>query len=321
MGGWTSREATLRPLLTGLDAAGKTTLLYRLDLEGITHEIPTIGFTLQRLRLPKKRTEFVSFDVGGRGYIRPLARHFFQAINSIIFVVDGNDSERLDAAWHELRRLLEEESLAETPLLILVNKQDVPQALPLSKVVASLQNAKYHRHFRGRRVLELGSGCGLLGIGLAMLGAHVTLTDMGDEVIQGNLRSNARLNWQDDLPTTHTVKVEPLDWTQPEAALERLEMPYDLVVATDVVYKEQDVPPLVHTLETVVRPGGLAWVTNEDRNHTATQQFLDQLSVGFVVKHISLSKLDAEFQHETLYMLQLRRRRDAGAAASEDPSL
>ena len=50
------------------------------------------------------------------------------------------------------------------------------------------------RLIQGRRLLELGAGCGLAGIGLGLLGAaEVTLTDIGQAVL-ANLRRNVGLN-------------------------------------------------------------------------------------------------------------------------------
>ncbi len=44
----------------------------------------------------------------------------------------------------------------------------------------------------GRRAVELGAGCGLVSCVLARLGAHVTATDMADNLplLRENLRAN-----------------------------------------------------------------------------------------------------------------------------------
>eukprot|EP00045_Choanoeca_perplexa_P014689 m.174882 g.174882 ORF g.174882 m.174882 type:complete len:214 (-) comp16760_c0_seq1:88-729(-) len=169
-------------------------------------------------------------------------------------------------------------------------------------------NIKAQRLIDGKRVLELGAGCGLLGIGLSLLGASVTLTDVDDSRILANLSRNVRMNQHDDVPTSQTTQVIPLTWAcQTHIAV--LPAPYDLVVASDVVYKESDVPPLVATLEALVPPNGLAMVTNEDRNHVATELFFSLLSNGFKVKKLALSKLPEQYRHDTVYTLHLRRKR------------
>ena len=51
--------------MLGLDAAGKTTLLYKLKLNETISTIPTIGFNVETVR-PCKGLEFTVWDVGGQ---------------------------------------------------------------------------------------------------------------------------------------------------------------------------------------------------------------------------------------------------------------
>uniref|UniRef100_A0A493U3V3 ADP ribosylation factor 5 n=1 Tax=Anas platyrhynchos platyrhynchos TaxID=8840 RepID=A0A493U3V3_ANAPP len=60
----------------GLDAAGKTTILYKLKLGEIVTTIPTIGFNVETVEY--KNICFTVWDVGGQDKIRPLWRHYFQ---------------------------------------------------------------------------------------------------------------------------------------------------------------------------------------------------------------------------------------------------
>lgn len=88
----------MRILMVGLDAAGKTTILYKLKLGEIVTTIPTIGKYCTGYAIHKKFTLSISFsfagfnvetveyknisftvwDVGGQDKIRPLWRHYFQ---------------------------------------------------------------------------------------------------------------------------------------------------------------------------------------------------------------------------------------------------
>ena len=61
---------------SGLDAAGKTTILYKLKLGEIVTTIPTIGFNVETVEY--KNISFTVWDVGGQDKIRPLWRHYFQ---------------------------------------------------------------------------------------------------------------------------------------------------------------------------------------------------------------------------------------------------
>lgn len=59
----------MRILMVGLDAAGKTTILYKLKLGEIVTTIPTIGFNVETVEY--KNISFTVWDVGGQDKIRP----------------------------------------------------------------------------------------------------------------------------------------------------------------------------------------------------------------------------------------------------------
>ncbi|PON46132.1 Small GTPase superfamily, ARF type [Parasponia andersonii] len=96
----------MRILMVGLDAAGKTTILYKLKLGEIVTTIPTIGFNVETVEY--KNISFTVWDVGGQDKIRPLWRHYFQNTQGLIFVVDSNDRDRIVEARDELHRMLNE---------------------------------------------------------------------------------------------------------------------------------------------------------------------------------------------------------------------
>merc|ERR1711968_407039 len=97
----------VRILMVGLDAAGKTTILYKLKLGEIVTTIPTIGFNVETVEY--KNISFTVRDVGGQDKIRPLWRHYFQNTQGLIFVVDSNDRERIDEAADELDKMMKED--------------------------------------------------------------------------------------------------------------------------------------------------------------------------------------------------------------------
>ena len=84
-----TRPRTQRILMSGLDAAGKTTMLYKLKLGVVVTTIPTIGFNVETVEY--KNISFTCWDVGGKDKIRPLWRHYYQNCTALIFVVDSND--------------------------------------------------------------------------------------------------------------------------------------------------------------------------------------------------------------------------------------
>jgi len=135
----------MRILMVGLDAAGKTTILYKLKLGEVVTTIPTIGFNVETVEY--KNISFTVWDVGGQDKIRPLWRHYYQNTQGIIFVVDSNDKDRLDAAANELSRMLSEDELKDAVLLVFANKQDLPNASKVQEVTERLALNK----LRGRQ--------------------------------------------------------------------------------------------------------------------------------------------------------------------------
>ena len=53
----------MRILMLGLDAAGKTTILYKLKLGEVVSSVPTIGFNVETVEY--KNIKFTVWDVGG----------------------------------------------------------------------------------------------------------------------------------------------------------------------------------------------------------------------------------------------------------------
>ena len=86
----------LRALMLGLDAAGKTTSLYKLKLGEVVSSVPTIGFNVETVEF--QNVKFTVWDVGGQDKIRQLWKHYYQNTQALIYVVDSSDKERVDLA-------------------------------------------------------------------------------------------------------------------------------------------------------------------------------------------------------------------------------
>jgi ADP-ribosylation factor protein 1 len=154
---WGKKE--MRILMVGLDAAGKTTILYKLKLGEIVTTIPTIGFNVETVEY--KNIQFTVWDVGGQDKIRPLWRHYFQNTQGIIFVVDSNDRDRIVEAREELQRMLNEDELRDAILLVFANKQDLPNAMNAAEITDKLG-----LHSLRQRAWYIQSTCATSGDGL-----------------------------------------------------------------------------------------------------------------------------------------------------------
>jgi GTPase SAR1 family protein len=79
----------------------------------------------------------------------------------VIFVVDSADKERIEVAKQELELMLQEEELKGVPVLLLANKQDLPNALNEQDVINS---GRFNRIYR----FAMGWDCQALRIDLGL---------------------------------------------------------------------------------------------------------------------------------------------------------
>lgn len=141
-------ERHAKILMLGLDNAGKTTVLYKFKLNELVTTIPTIGFNVETVQ-PGKNVSFTVWDVGGQDKIRVLWKHYFTGCEGLVYVIDSNDRTRFAEAKNELDWILDSDEMRGVPLVILANKQDLPQAATPSEVANSLglskvQGRKWH---------------------------------------------------------------------------------------------------------------------------------------------------------------------------------
>lgn len=69
---------------------------------------------------------------------RSLWRYYYPNTEVLILVVDSNDRERMDECRDELTKLMCEEKLRECCLLIMANKQDLPNAMSAHEMANQL---------------------------------------------------------------------------------------------------------------------------------------------------------------------------------------
>ena len=140
MGGHSTVPIETRILIAGLYDAGKTTMLYKLDLGEIETTMPMICVHLETMKY--KSVSFTSLDVdqkGGRFIIRRVLDPILTNNDGIIFVIDSSDRERIEESKIEFVKLLQQEQLQGAKLLVLANKQDMPGAMSLEEIADRFQ--------------------------------------------------------------------------------------------------------------------------------------------------------------------------------------
>ena len=131
------RQTTpVRLLILGLDAAGKTTILYKMKLNETVNTIPTIGFNVETLQY--KNLEFSCWDIGGQFKLRGLWQHYFDNTQGLIYVVDSNDADRIAESAEALAMILADETMNDVPLLVYANKMDLPNAMTVPQISEAL---------------------------------------------------------------------------------------------------------------------------------------------------------------------------------------
>ncbi|XP_033279599.1 ADP-ribosylation factor-like protein 1 [Orcinus orca] len=126
----------MKILILGLDGAGKTTILYRLQVGEVVTTIPTVGFNVETVTY--KNLKFQVRDLGGQTSIRPYWRCCYSNTDAVIYVADSCDREQIDISKSDLVAMLEEEELRRAILVVFANKQDMEQAMTPSAMANSL---------------------------------------------------------------------------------------------------------------------------------------------------------------------------------------
>lgn len=145
----------------------------------------------------------------------------------------------------------------------------------------------------GQRILEIGSGLGLVGIVAACSGHAVTLTDINPHALEF-ARANAHINGCTQLA------VQRLDWQAPQPA-----GTFDAIVGSEVVYRDQDIDRLLALFATCLTPRGHILLVEEMRR--TLDPFFRRLDPHYRVR-IEKNILRAADEETQVLLIQLRPR-------------
>ncbi|ORC85452.1 ADP-ribosylation factor [Trypanosoma theileri] len=131
-------------LILGLNNAGKTSILYHLQLGHAISTQPTLGGNTEQLVIThgsnnNNTIQVNCWDLGGQEQLRDSWRLYYDHTDAVIFVVDAADPVRFQTAGKVLRGLLNDEpQLRQAVLLVLANKQDLPGAASPAELINAL---------------------------------------------------------------------------------------------------------------------------------------------------------------------------------------
>ncbi len=124
----------------GIDNAGKTTIINIFAKQKLTRTIPTVGINLEHLSFTEIRFDIL--DMGGQKNFRLLWVDYLNTVDIALFVIDASDFERLDEALQEFQKMLVLTEEANIPILILVNKIDLPNTMSALEIGQKLATVK-----------------------------------------------------------------------------------------------------------------------------------------------------------------------------------
>lgn len=100
-------KGSANTLNSGLDNAGKTTIVKRIMGEDVNTVSPTLGFIIKTIDYEGYKLNI--WDVGGQKTLRSYWRNYFEKTDALIWVVDATDRLRIEDCKTELHGLLQEE--------------------------------------------------------------------------------------------------------------------------------------------------------------------------------------------------------------------
>jgi predicted nicotinamide N-methyase len=155
----------------------------------------------------------------------------------------------------------------------------------------------------GTPTLEVGCGLGLPGIAALAAGLQVTFSDY-DATALRFAADNARANGFMDF------KLLQLDWNRVPDGLR-----FPIVLVSDLLYEQRNVEPIVGLIATVLEPGGLCLLTDQDRPPAARlREELTRLGMPFATKPMHAGTPGKGRVKGTLYRISPRPRPDTGPA-------
>ncbi|XP_013383912.1 protein-lysine methyltransferase METTL21D-like [Lingula anatina] len=176
---------------------------------------------------------------------------------------------------------------------------DAAISLTLYLETPDFQETPGSNKLRGKNVLELGAGTGIVGIQAACLGANSIITDLEDFVplMALNIRVNQAL-------ITGSATARELRWGTDVTDYQ----PPDYILIADCVYYEEAVGPLVQTITDLCDDHTVVICSYEERttgNKPELQKkFFELVEKVFRVEEIPLERHDPVYRSEDIHIMK-----------------
>ncbi|MBK5113231.1 MAG: GTP-binding protein [Candidatus Heimdallarchaeota archaeon] len=126
----------------GIDNAGKTTIIDIFTKHKISKTIPTVGVNLEQVSFSEIDFDLSILDLGGQKSFRLLWVDYLNTVDMVLYVIDASDHERLDEALKEFQNMLILTEANDVPILVLINKIDLPNTLSALEIGQKLSKIR-----------------------------------------------------------------------------------------------------------------------------------------------------------------------------------
>lgn len=153
-------------------------------------------------------------------------------------------------------------------------------ALVLASFFCSFPSGFWH----GKRVCEIGAGCGVTGIVAAQLGAEVVLTELEEELklLETNVSQNPiNLSSMGESKKQGSTETKEFFWGSDPT---HLGLPFDVIIAADCVYELQLFDQLAKALKDICSPQTKAYFCIEHRWSDIEQWWWKEVKKDFNVR-------------------------------------
>ncbi|KAF9594250.1 hypothetical protein IFM89_028907 [Coptis chinensis] len=113
-----------------------------------------------------------------------------------------------------------------------------------------------------------------------------------------------------------SIEVAELDWGNQEH-IKAVGPPFDYIIGTDIVYVEHLLDPLLQTIFGLSGPKTTILLGYEIRNTVVHEQMLSMWRDNFEVKTIPKSKMDSNYQHDSIYLYIMESKARGDCSRSE----
>ncbi|XP_039016853.1 protein N-lysine methyltransferase METTL21A-like [Hibiscus syriacus] len=169
---------------------------------------------------------------------------------------------------------------------------------------------------KGKRVIELGAGCGVAGFGMALLGCDVVSTDQIEVVplLRRNVERNSSRIMQMNSNSDSLDQLRLRSWIGEMKIYKSCCSTIDYIIGTDVVYAEHLVEPLLQTIIALSGPKTTIMLGHEIRSTSVHEQMLQTWKNFFDVKIVPKAKMDSKYQHPSIQLFIMEQKSPAVSA-------